>query len=783
MTNYYHSGVALAKKKGKDIHIVETPTGIGDLLPVATAGTAYPRQLRYRFGDVVNVKDFGAQGDGTTDDTAAIMRAMQFAYRHPKSTVFFPRGEYLKSDAICLPSQVTLASLGATIKNVPGNTSRWITTGLGFEEAALIAYDSLSDISIEGFIFQGNGETLTASVSAGYCTGVTIRNCVFRDIGTFHAVEIMSCKNVLIEDCRFEGFVEGSGTNYAEAIQFDASYVSEDTPPGPRGSGNGLPTRHAIIRNCTFTKSETNGYFMTGVGSHWAVAEGKIQDVTVENCYFDHCSVAGVSFKGVDDVSIVGCSFNECARSVYAREFRANAACNADGSLSGKPIGNARWTIDRCAIVHGNSSAPAIVIDEREAPVTSSEDLAMFAGLTIKNTSVLCVGAATDVSKNCFDINRVDGLSIQGCTFNLNNGTGYAFSTNVIYAVGCKNAFICDNTYVADGARQQAVTVDKNGAYFPTSDFVIKGNVVVSAKRGFNVSNCSNVVVVGNRVTATEIGVNLLGCQDTCVGGNAIVAPTTINTNATTKDFAVVGNAVRASTAAFSGSPTWEGAAGALMGDLLIAQNHRISASARGQLKLGTADAASTNDVLNVFFNFDAGEGRVYPCVDGTTPLGGSSYRWSQLFAATATINTSDARCKENVTAPDDALMRAWGKVGFKVFQFKDAVEKKGGDARIHVGVIAQEVKAAFESEGLDASRYGLFCHDAWEDEYEDVTVVDQPEVTDEDGNITTPEVSHVEKRLVTAAGDRYGIRYEEALALECAYQRWRLAQIEARLS
>ena len=126
--------------------------------------------------------------------------------------------------------------------------------------------------------------------------------------------------------------------------------------------------------------------------------------------------------------------------------------------------------------------------------------------------------------------------------------------------------------------------------------------------------------------------------------------------------------------------------------------------------------------------------------------------------------------------------MRAWSKVNFKVFQFKDAVEKKGGDARIHVGVVAQEVKAAFESEGLDASRYGLFCHDAWEDEYEDVTVVDQPEVTDEDGNITTPEVTHVEKRQVTAAGDRYGIRYEEALALEAAYQRWRLAQIEARL-
>ena len=127
--------------------------------------------------------------------------------------------------------------------------------------------------------------------------------------------------------------------------------------------------------------------------------------------------------------------------------------------------------------------------------------------------------------------------------------------------------------------------------------------------------------------------------------------------------------------------------------------------------------------------------------------------------------------------------MRAWGKVEFKVFQFKDAVEKKGGDARIHVGVIAQEVKAAFESEGLDASRYGLFCHDTWEDEWEDVVVVDVPEVADEEGNIVTPQKTHIEHRLVTPAGDRYGIRYEEALALECAYQRWRLAQIEARLS
>ena len=114
--------------------------------------------------------------------------------------------------------------------------------------------------------------------------------------------------------------------------------------------------------------------------------------------------------------------------------------------------------------------------------------------------------------------------------------------------------------------------------------------------------------------------------------------------------------------------------------------------------------------------------------------------------------------------------MRAWGKVNFRVFQFKDAVEKKGPEARLHVGVIAQRVIEAFASEGLDATRYGLLCYDKWDDEYEDV------EITDADGTKRT------EHRKVLDAGDRYGIRYEEALALEAAYQRWELEKIKHRL-
>lgn len=97
--------------------------------------------------------------------------------------------------------------------------------------------------------------------------------------------------------------------------------------------------------------------------------------------------------------------------------------------------------------------------------------------------------------------------------------------------------------------------------------------------------------------------------------------------------------------------------------------------------------------------------------------------------------------------------------------------------------MIAQEVASAFQAQGLDAARYGLFCYDEWQDEYETVEVVDQEEVLDGEGNVVTPRVTHTEQKLITAAGDRYGIRYEEALCLEAAYQRRRADRLEERLA
>ena len=145
------------------------------------------------------------------------------------------------------------------------------------------------------------------------------------------------------------------------------------------------------------------------------------------------------------------------------------------------------------------------------------------------------------------------------------------------------------------------------------------------------------------------------------------------------------------------------------------------------------------------------------PRTDGTYSLGTSARRWTTVFANTATINTSDEREKEQIQDIDEAALRAWANVEYQQFKFKDAVATKGDGARWHVGLVAQRVKEAFEAEGLDPFAYGILCYDEWDEQQEQ----------SEDGVGVVQEYQ--------PAGSRYGIRYEEALALECAYLRSRL--------
>ena len=156
--------------------------------------------------------------------------------------------------------------------------------------------------------------------------------------------------------------------------------------------------------------------------------------------------------------------------------------------------------------------------------------------------------------------------------------------------------------------------------------------------------------------------------------------------------------------------------------------------------------------------------GPVTAGADNAQTLGSSSVRWSVVYAATGTINTSDARSKQdekNISEAEKATaIQIKGLL--KSFRFKDAVIEKGDRARIHFGAIAQEVAQAFVDNGLDPEKYAMFCFDKWDDKFEPVLV--EEKYTDENGEIKVRSIPTGEMRQTVWAGDRFGLRYEELL-------------------
>jgi len=104
---------------------------------------------------------------------------------------------------------------------------------------------------------------------------------------------------------------------------------------------------------------------------------------------------------------------------------------------------------------------------------------------------------------------------------------------------------------------------------------------------------------------------------------------------------------------------------------------------------------------------------------DDNLDFGASSARFQDIYATNGTVQTSDRNEKQDIESLSEAEQRVAvaAKALLRKFRWKSAVEEKGDDARIHFGIIAQDLQAAFEAEGLDAGRYAMFIHSTWTDE------------------------------------------------------------------
>ena len=90
----------------------------GDQIAVDTVGAdGRPASWKKKARDVLNVRDYGAKGDGSTDDTAAIQEAIDYAVAAGRRSVYFPAGTYIVTSPLHAQVETGTTTVGGSTKS------------------------------------------------------------------------------------------------------------------------------------------------------------------------------------------------------------------------------------------------------------------------------------------------------------------------------------------------------------------------------------------------------------------------------------------------------------------------------------------------------------------------------------------------------------------------------------------------------------------------------------------------------------------------------------------
>lgn len=125
----------------------------------STPSGAINRTINEKAQDYISVKDFGAVGDGTTDDTTAVQNAINFGITNGNA-VYFPAGNYNLTNQITITGAVKIYGTTFNATNVTQNHfgSR-IYINFLTSTATSCFYVTANGVEIQGLQFYGNQPT------------------------------------------------------------------------------------------------------------------------------------------------------------------------------------------------------------------------------------------------------------------------------------------------------------------------------------------------------------------------------------------------------------------------------------------------------------------------------------------------------------------------------------------------------------------------------------------------------------------------------------------------
>jgi len=236
----------------------------------------------------VNVRHYGASGDGTHDDSRAIERAISAAAKRPGSTVYFPRGVYFCSTPIRLGDHVNLRGRGVS--------ASWLKGRLEFGSYSRVGKLKIGDAG------------RSALTNASGARGTTFSDCRFHGGGSSGGLN-----GAVV-------YLGGSQGNVSEVLfaRCEIERTSYVPPPGVDAYANGVGNTITInefthepnsghVEGITFRDCHLGASNGSATGALRMMMEAYSWDGRTGLAYhgwkdltFDHCLIEASDTTGLD---------------------------------------------------------------------------------------------------------------------------------------------------------------------------------------------------------------------------------------------------------------------------------------------------------------------------------------------------------------------------------------------------------------------------------------------------------------------------------------------------
>lgn len=291
-------------------------------------------------GVLFNVRDYGATGNGSVNDAAAINKAIGAAAEAGGGTVFFPAGTYL-SGTIRLKSHITLwLGGGCTLQAISDTTAydkpednpdnKYQDFGHSHWHNGFIWGVGLEDISIVGSgIIYGKG--LTRNLGRDHLPkglgdkSIALKNChnvLLRDFKILHGghfgILATGVDNLTIDNLTIDTNRDGMDIDCCHNVR-----ITQCTVNSPWDDGICLKSSYALgykraTKNVTISDCMVSGDYVEGsvIGGTYKLydpsfrvshtgriklgteSNGGFKNIVITNCVFDHCQ--GLALETVD---------------------------------------------------------------------------------------------------------------------------------------------------------------------------------------------------------------------------------------------------------------------------------------------------------------------------------------------------------------------------------------------------------------------------------------------------------------------------------------------------